>query len=79
MARTCHSEGMRERRAMRNHSAEGKSDLLWIDDSGRYHHICRYASDVEARKAKERLSEPSDEEQSLIGVPANPTLEIVSP
>jgi len=77
MARSCHAEGMRERREMRNHSTEGKADLVWIDGDGRHNHIARYGSGQEAQEAKERLTEPSNKAQSLIGVPANPTLKVI--
>jgi len=63
---------------MRNHTATGQRDLCWIDDDGGYHHICRYSTQADARAAKERLRNPTQQEQSLIGVPANPTLEIVT-
>jgi hypothetical protein len=78
MARACHSEGLRERQRMRNHSTEGKYDLGWWDSDDDWHHICRYSDEEEAREAKTRLSDPSDEEQSLIGVPADPDLEIIT-
>jgi hypothetical protein len=78
MARTCHSEGLRERQRMRNHTTKGKHDLGWRDSDGGWNHICRYSSAEEAREAKARLSDPSEEEQSLIGIPADPDLEIIS-
>jgi hypothetical protein len=78
MARTCHTEGMRERQRMKNHSRKGKHDLGWIGDNGGWNHICRYPTEEKAQEAKIRLSNPSKEEQNLIGIPADPTLEIIS-
>lgn len=76
MARTCHSEGLRERKRMRNHTTEGKHDLGYRDNDG-WHHICRYSSEDDARDAKDRLSDPTEKEQELIGIPADPNLEII--
>jgi len=76
MVRHCHTEGMRERREMRNHSAEGKYDLVWVDEDG-CHHICRYSTKEAVREAKNRMSDPSKESQNLIGIPSEPTLEII--
>jgi len=69
---------MRERQQMRNHSPAERYDLCWIDGDGGYHHICRYSSKSDAANAKERLATPTEEEQALIGLPANPTLELIS-
>lgn len=76
MARHCQTEGMRERQEMRNHSTEGKYDLVWVDEGG-CHHICRYPTKEDVREAKNRMSDPSEELQDLVGIPAEPILEII--
>jgi hypothetical protein len=78
MTRRVHDEGIRERREMKNNSYEEAYDLFWVDTEGKHHHICRYSNLGEARDAKKRLSNPSDEDKRLLGVPETPDLKIIS-
>jgi hypothetical protein len=78
MARSVHYEGVRERSNQRDAAASrrGKYDLGYFEDDS-WNHICRYGSKREAESAKERLSNPSESEQRLIGVDGSEDLKVL--
>lgn len=54
----------------------GKLALAWVDDDG-LHHITQSSDHDYIREAKERLANPDPETQELLGLPEDPTLEII--
>lgn len=78
MARRVHEEGLRERRNQQNHDPSGKYDVGYWNDSGDWVHICRYSDKSAAESACERLSDPSPQEQELIGLPESPDTKVIA-
>jgi len=66
------------RASERTPDSSGMFDVGYRDDSGTWHHISRYSDAEEARESAERLANPSEEEQDLIGLPESPDTEIIA-
>ena len=66
------------RASERRPDTSGKFDVGYHDASGKWVHICRYSDKDEAQDAAERLSDPSAEEQELIGLPESPDTKVIA-
>ena len=78
MAREVTAGHQQLRQSERSPDTSGKFDVGYTDDSGKWHHICRYSHKGTAYAAAERLDEPDEEAQNLIGLTGDEEIEVLS-